>query len=719
MKQVVGGAAFAAAAFLMGCSGGGGDAAPQAPSPTVTLTASPSAILTGQSTTLAWTSANATSCTASGSWSGTGPLSGSQTFTIYSAGNYSFALTCSGPGGSSFAIANVTVASSGGGSGGGGSGTEFSVSLTGNPAQVAVGDSTTLTWSAPEASSCTASGAWSGTKTPAGSQSVTIDSVGYSYFYLSCTGPNGYGYAQAYVQGLQSTVSLAASASTVGAGQTATLTWTTTYASTCTASGAWSGTKAASGSEVVTVGTLGVHDYTLTCSDPGAAGSATASITGAAPAVTFRAFPSKVEVGDTVTLSWETQYANECAASQDWSGSYGIAGSKTLTVSSSGVKNYTLTCSNAGGSQAKSASATGVAVPALPPATAFQLNPRHDGYVNFSGGITLPLTATPTWSRNLGAEASYALIAEGLVFVVTRNTDSSYGNRLFALSQSTGNTVWGPIALPGVYYWNGFTYADGRIFTVNFDGLVRAFNASNGAALWSRQMPGYWHTAEPVAFGGLVYATGNGGTLAMDQVTGAIQWQRQVDGDLASPAVTSAGLYMIPNCGTEAFNPVTGAPLWKSTLCGSYGVDMAVRNGIAFARYTDGNMFWQDASTGADAGSLSSQRSMAMTDTRIVTLYSGTLTATDIATGLQKWSFAGDGGLVTAPVIVNDTVFVGATSGKVYAVSLATGAQQWFGSTAALGAPDQWNQSLVSGPAAGEGLLVMSGGSTVAAWKLK
>jgi len=33
------------------------------------------------------------------------------------------------------------------------------------------------------------------------------------------------------------------------------------------------------------------------------------------------------------------------------------------------------------------------------------------------------------------------------------------------------------------------------------------------------------------------------------------------------------------------------------------------------------------------------------------------------------WSFAGDGQLVSAPVIVNQTVIVGSASGKVYALS--------------------------------------------------
>ena len=421
-----------------------------------------------------------------------------------------------------------------------------------------------------------------------------------------------------------------------------------------------------------------------------------------------------------MTLSWDAAYALGCTASQGWSGTQATKGTKTFAVTAPGTVAYTITCNNADASDAKSIQVTSVAAPALPPATAYQMNPRHDGFVNFSGGITLPTLTTPAWTRDLGAEVGYAVIADGLVFVVSRNTDSSYGNRLFALSQSTGATVWGPVGLPGVYFWNGLTYANGRLFTLNFDGLVRAFTAATGASIWSRQMPGYWHDAEPVAYGGLVFATGNYGSAALDQATGAVQWSRPIYGERASPAVTSEGFYLIPSSGpARALNPLTGEDLWTASIAGNYGADIAVRNGLVYARYMDGNTFIANASTGEDAGSLSSQRALAVTDTKAIGLYSATLTATSIATGTQAWSFTGDGNLVSAPIVVNGSVFVGSSSGKVYAVDVVTGAQQWFGTTAPMSAPDQWNGGLLAGPAAGEGLLVVTGGNTVAAWRLK
>ncbi len=78
-------------------------------SPTVTLTATPTSIAAGQNATLTWNSTNATSCTASGAWSGTKGVSGSTTSTALTA-NSSFSLACTGAGGTASASAAVTVA---------------------------------------------------------------------------------------------------------------------------------------------------------------------------------------------------------------------------------------------------------------------------------------------------------------------------------------------------------------------------------------------------------------------------------------------------------------------------------------------------------------------------------------------------------------------------------------------------------------------------------
>lgn len=93
------------------------------PGPPV-LTLGSASVTEGSTTTLKWTAINTTTCSASGSWSGTQAASGSLTITApMTAGTNSYTLTCSNPHGSAQATAKLTVtaaAMSNGGGGGGG-----------------------------------------------------------------------------------------------------------------------------------------------------------------------------------------------------------------------------------------------------------------------------------------------------------------------------------------------------------------------------------------------------------------------------------------------------------------------------------------------------------------------------------------------------------------------------------------------------------------------
>jgi hypothetical protein len=84
---------------------------PPSPTPTVTLSANPTSITSGSSSVLAWNSTNATTCTASGGWSGTKAVSGSQSTGNLTA-NTTFSLTCTGSGSSTSQSATVVVTSS-------------------------------------------------------------------------------------------------------------------------------------------------------------------------------------------------------------------------------------------------------------------------------------------------------------------------------------------------------------------------------------------------------------------------------------------------------------------------------------------------------------------------------------------------------------------------------------------------------------------------------
>jgi subtilase family serine protease len=84
-------------------------------------------------------------------------------------------------------------------------------------------------------------------------------------------------------------VSITVSPTSIAAGSAATLTWSSTNATACTASGAWSGTESTSGTQSVTPATTGSYSYTLSCTGPGGSGSATAVLSATLVAVTVTA----------------------------------------------------------------------------------------------------------------------------------------------------------------------------------------------------------------------------------------------------------------------------------------------------------------------------------------------------------------------------------------------------------------------------------------------
>ncbi len=442
---------------------------PCAPSaPTVTLTANPTTVPSGSASTLTWTSTNATACTASGDWSGSKALAGSESTGNLTASK-TYSITCTGPGGTATDSAVVSVTTTPNppltpvvtapscsstnyevqiswpsvsntidvfiddngsisswwkqaidGSTGSTSapsgfaqripngpqtltfapGTQHSVfiqngtvggpvvtwtvnpcvgptpptvTLVANPTTVDYGGSSILTWTSTNATSCVASTNWSGIKDISGTES-TGSLTGSTAFSITCTGPGGSASATAAVavnpQVFPPTVTLVANPTNVVYNGVSTLTWSSTNATSCVASGDWSGNKAVSGSESTGNLTSG-KTYVITCTGPGGSASATASVTVDGqilpPTVTLTANPTSVPHGGASVLTWTSTNATACTASGDWSGSKALSGTES-TGNLTSSKTYTITCTGPGGSDTDVATVTVGSAPVnLPP----------------------------------------------------------------------------------------------------------------------------------------------------------------------------------------------------------------------------------------------------------------------------------------------------------------------------------------------------------------
>ena len=360
--------------------GGGVDA------PTLALGASASAVAEGQGVTLTWSSTDADSCSASGAWGGVRPSSGSASTGPLTPGNKTFTLTCTGVGGSVTQSQTLTVAATP---------PAPAVTLNASPASVMTGQSATLSWSTSNAGSCVASGAWTGVRPTIGSAGTGPLTQPSNTFTLTCSGPGGSASQSRTVTAVlpasPPTVALSALPGNVQSGGNATLSWSSSNATSCAASGAWGGARPLSGSAGTGALTNSTNTYTLTCSGPGGSTSQSRTVTVSAappqPTLTLNAAPSNVSNGGSATLTWSSTDADSCSASGAWSGgrpTSGSAGTGALTAASN---TFTLTCSGAGGSASRSQVVTVTQEPE--PTVSLDVSPSSVA----SGG-----SATLTWS---------------------------------------------------------------------------------------------------------------------------------------------------------------------------------------------------------------------------------------------------------------------------------------------------------------------------------
>jgi hypothetical protein len=145
----------------------------------VTISVTPSAVSAGQSATLTWSSANATSCSATDAWSGSQATSGSLPVTPSTTGSFTYGLTCTGPAGSTSGSATLTVYAL------------PTVTISFTPSSISVGQMASLNWFSMNATSCVASGSWSGAQQTSGTFAVAPSSAGSGSYTITCDNAAG------------------------------------------------------------------------------------------------------------------------------------------------------------------------------------------------------------------------------------------------------------------------------------------------------------------------------------------------------------------------------------------------------------------------------------------------------------------------------------------------------------------------------------------------
>jgi phospholipase C len=191
------------------------------------------------------------------------------------------------------------------------------------------------------------------------------------------------------------TASLTANPTTLVSGGTATLTWTTSNATSVTIDPSVSSTTLpVSGSATVTPSSTTTYKLTAT----GAGGTATASVTvtvtvaNTPPTVTLTASPAAIASGGTATLTWTSSNATSVSIDPSVSATP-LALSGSATVAPTSTTTYTITATGAAGT------ATATATVTVGPTVTLTAGPT----TIFTGG-----TATLTWATTNATSVSIA-----------------------------------------------------------------------------------------------------------------------------------------------------------------------------------------------------------------------------------------------------------------------------------------------------------------------
>ncbi len=326
---------------------------PVSPVPTAQLSSYSTSINAGQTTTLTWTSTDATSCTATGGWSGAKTTSGSEAITPSITTTYS--LSCTGAGGTSNTVSvtvSVVVVSP--------------VVTTTSLSSYVLFDGETVPLPATNCAYYMTQTAGVGLNNGLGLK-FTPDGDHGGVIYVYCGGRSrqdfsGYQSLDFYIRSDSAdpdpqTIYLITNAPTVaGAGSSNKIainsyieggaintSWRKVSIPTSVLKTANWDLNRTDAIYFATSNKKSVYYIDNIIFNSGSNGQ----VVSAAPTLSFSASPTSINAGQTTTLTWTSTDATSCTATGGWSGAKTTSGSEAITPSI--TTTYSLSCTGAGG----------------------------------------------------------------------------------------------------------------------------------------------------------------------------------------------------------------------------------------------------------------------------------------------------------------------------------------------------------------------------------
>ena len=337
---------------------------------TASISASPTSAAAPGSTTITWSSANASAVSVTGNSVNSSAASGNQVVTSLPAGTYTYTITAQGSGGpvTQSATFTVNVVAS------------VSASISASPTNATAPGAATIFWSSTNATSVSVSGTGLTSTSPSGSQSVSGLAAGTYTYTITAQGPNGPATQSATVTVTAvpngaPTIAWNTTPGTVASGQSYTISAHGHDADgNLTNVNVWKdgvpfafaggadGTDNDSGNSTTDTGPLTIT-YTAEAIDGAGVHSATISQTvtiAAPPSVTgsISVNPTTATAPGSTTISWTTSNATAVSVSGPGINSTAVNGSQIVTGLAAGTHTYTLTAQGTGGPITRTATVT-------------------------------------------------------------------------------------------------------------------------------------------------------------------------------------------------------------------------------------------------------------------------------------------------------------------------------------------------------------------------
>lgn len=246
--------------------------------------------------------------------------------------------------------------------------------------------------------------------------------------------------------------------------------------------------------------------------------------------------------------------------------------------------------------------------------------------------------------------------------------------------------------------------AEGRVFTLDADGAIGAFDATNGKRVW-RSEPDGIYGEEGVLGGGLAYDGGwlfatisSGEVLGLNAASGVEIWRQSLSLPLRAAPTVAEGALLVVSADNQlyALDGRTGRPLWRHAgffegagMLG--GPSPAVDGGIVVVPYSsaevfalrldNGRVLWTDTvqrprrtEALAQINDIDGQPVIDRERVYVVG-YGGQMAAIDLRRGVRVWDL--DLGSTDMPWVAGDFIYVLSTRSEVVCLLRDNGRVRW------------------------------------------